>query len=112
MGGVPALAGTGTLVGSSSGAIMLTHAAPFALSEMFVSLANTPTPFKGGVLNTVPIAFQLPVGTFFTGSWTLPWSAWPAGIPAGSLLYFQVAVSDAAAPKGVAISNLLRATQP
>ncbi|HEX5010547.1 MAG TPA: FG-GAP repeat protein [Planctomycetota bacterium] len=110
--GVPLLNGTGTLDAGSAGSLTLANAAPFTLTMLFVSLTDTPTPFKGGTLSTVPIAFQLPVGTFFTGSWTLPWSAWPSGVPSGTLLYFQVGVSDAGAVKGVAISNLLKATQP
>ncbi len=110
--GVPNLEGVGTLDAASSGALTLANAASFAFSVLFVSFTTTPVPFKGGVLGAFPIAFQLPVGTFFTGAWTLPWSAWPSGIPPGFALYFQTAVSDATAPHGVAISNLLKATQP
>ncbi len=110
--GVPTLAGNGTLAAGSSGSLDLSGAAPLAFTNLFVSLSNTPTPFKGGTLSTVPVALQLPVGTFLTGSWTMPWSNWPAGIPTGFQWYFQVAVVDAAAPEGVAISNLLGATQP
>ncbi len=110
--GVPALAGSGGLVAGSAGALDLSDAASLAPTIVFVSLSSTPMPFKGGILAAVPVAFEMPVSTFLAGTWSLSWSAWPDGIPAGFELYLQVAVVDAGAVQGVAMSNLLRATQP
>jgi hypothetical protein len=90
----------------------LSQAPNFAPTLFLASLANSPTPFKGGTLSALPPVLQLMVPTFLSGSWTLPWSGWPPGLPPGFEIYFQVAVADPAAVQGVSISNLLRATQP
>ena len=43
---------------------------------------------------------------------TLPLSfSWPSGLPSGTSLYFQYAISDLSAVGG-SISNLLRGTTP
>jgi hypothetical protein len=110
--GIPSLEGTGSLAAGSPGSLAFSEALPLASTVLLMSLANTPTPFKGGTLSTVPVAFQLPLISMPDGKWTVTWPEWPAGIPSGFELYFQVAVPDPAAPQGVAISNLLRATQP
>ena len=110
--GVPALAGGGTLAAGSPGALALSQAAPLASTLLFVSFADTPTAFKGGTLAALPTIVLVPLGSDAGGGWTLPWAAWPAGVPAGTELFFQAIVDDGAAPLGAAISNLLRATAP
>jgi hypothetical protein len=110
-GGVPSLAGTGTLLPGSAGTLTLKHAAPSALALLLVSLSNTPTPFKCGTLVTVPVAFQITLATNPAGSIPLAWGNWPGGLP-GASLYFQYAIVDAGAVCGVAISNALRADLP
>jgi hypothetical protein len=110
--GIPQLSGSGSLAAGSPGAMALALAAPAAPSLLLVSLADTPTAFKGGTLHTLPIAVALPLATDAAGAWTLPWAAWPAGVPAGQDIFHQVLVLDAAAPAGVALSNLLRASAP
>jgi len=109
---IPALSGSGPLTAGSSGSLELTQAAPSTASVLFASLRHAARPFKGGLLSTIPIVFQMSLGTSVVGSWTLPWSAWPPGLPPGFEIYFQVAVADPAAVQGVSISNLLRAKQP
>ena len=110
--GIPALTGSGSLEAGSAGSLSLALGKPSAPSLLLVSLASTPAPFKGGALHALPAIVQLPLATSADGGWSLAWGSWPSGIPAGSKLYFEVAVSDAAAVQGVSISNLLRATQP
>jgi len=110
--GIPVLAGTGTLVVGSPGSLDLSNALPSALAILYVSFANTPTPFKGGTLSAIPIQLEVVVGTSFSGAIALPWAAWPSGIPVGFELFFQFVIEDAGAIKGAAISNLLKATQP
>jgi hypothetical protein len=109
--GVPQLAGTGTLVAGSPGSLDLSGARELANAFLFVSLACNPTPFKGGVLVTVPFVqlFDLDTNTF--GAVSLPFS-WPSGLPGGTALHFQFAIQDADALKGVALSNALKAVQP
>jgi len=110
--GVPQLTGSGTLVAGSPGALTLQNAAPSALSLLFVSFTSTPAPFKGGTLATVPIAYQFTLPTGPAGALTLPWAAWPGGLPSGFSLHFQFAVQDAGAVQGVALSNALKAVTP
>ena len=38
--------------------------------------------------------------------------SWPAGIPADIEFWFQLALADAAAPCGVALTNAMRGTTP
>jgi len=108
--GIPNLVGTGTLAAGSAGTLVLSNAAPSALSILFVSLASTPSPFKCGALVPVPSVaeFLIPIGA---GTIPLAWSAWPAGL-SGASLYFRYAIQDAAAVGGVALSNALRADVP
>jgi hypothetical protein len=109
--GIPQLAGAGDLVAGTPGSLALAAAAPSAPCALFLSTANTPTPFKGGTLLTVPILFTLPLATDSLGGILLPWSAWPSGL-SGVSLFFQFGIQDAAAVKGVALSNALGADVP
>lgn len=111
-GGAPELAGSGTLVAGSAGALTLSDAAPLAPALLFLSLGSTPVPFKGGTLAAFPPLLQLPLGTDAGGALSLPWAAWPAGIAPGTALVFQCAVQDAGAVQGVALSNALQALTP
>jgi hypothetical protein len=109
--GEPVLTGTGSLQAGSSGALTLTDAAPSALALMFVSVASTPTPFKGGTLVPLPPLLTLALPTDSLGSVLLPWASWPSGL-SGLSLFFQYAIQDVAAVKGVALSNALGADVP
>jgi hypothetical protein len=111
-GGTPKLHGNGTLLAGSAGSLALAQAAPDAPTLLFVSLASTPVPFKGGTLAAWPAVALLPLSTDAGGGWTLSWAAWPAGVPAGTLLVFQAAVADAGAVQDVALSNALQALAP
>ncbi|MHC5211658.1 MAG: hypothetical protein ACYTG2_13140 [Planctomycetota bacterium] len=108
--GIPNLAGTGTLVTSAPFTLDLTSAAPSASATLFVSLADTPTGFKGGTLHTVPIALSLAFVTNGSGQILLG-GPWPPGA-SGLTFYVQYAIVDAAASKGVSLSNYLRADVP
>ncbi|HTE06261.1 MAG TPA: hypothetical protein VK824_08705 [Planctomycetota bacterium] len=109
--GTPSLVGTGALAAGSAGSLALSSARPFSLALLFVSFASAPAPFKGGTLVPVPPALTIAQNTLL-GSITLPWSAWPAGIPSGTSLWFQYAIQDPAAPLGAALSNALHAVTP
>ncbi|HEX5010432.1 MAG TPA: choice-of-anchor R domain-containing protein [Planctomycetota bacterium] len=112
MSGPPQLKGYGQLLAGSNGLIVLTFAAPSAPSLLFLSAgAIVPTSFKGGTLLPVPVLLALPLHTDALGSATLPWAAWPPGV-SGLDLYFQAGIQDAAAVKGVALSNALAAHVP
>ena len=109
--GVPALAATGTLEAGSAGNLSLTSASASSLAALFLSLASNPVPFKGGTLITVPLLDTVLLNTNASGAITLPFS-WPAGVPFATSFYMQYAVQDAAAVKGVALSNGLRGVTP
>jgi len=111
-GGVPVLDGDGTLVATTAFALKLSNAKPSAAANLYVSLANTPTPFKGGTLVTVPVAITLVLATSPAGTLQLSLASWPAGVPSGTQLFLQCAVQDAGAVKGAALSNALQATTP
>ncbi len=110
--GAPQLDGSGLLLFGSPGALTLSNAAPSATSILFTSFANTPTPFKGGLLVTLPIVFQLTLITSPAGGWSLPWPSWPANGPSGFDVYYQTAIVDGGAVQGVALSNALQSTLP
>jgi hypothetical protein len=109
--GAPVLDGDGILVQGTPMALTLTNAAPSAPALLLVSASNTPTPFKGGTAIPVPVNLSFQLVTSPSG--TVPLSAaWPPGLPSGLSIYLQIAIADAGAPQGAALSNALQATVP
>jgi hypothetical protein len=109
--GEPVLAGTGSLIAATAGALTLSGAATSATAMLFTSATSTPVPFKGGTLVPVPVGIALPLVTSGTGGVTLAWPSWPAGLN-GLELFFQIAIADGGAPNNVALSNALRVDVP
>lgn len=87
------------------------NAAESAPAALFVSLGSTPVPFKCGMLLANPWILLLPLVTDPQGELHLVGS-WPAGIPADIEFWFQLALTDDAAPCGVALSNAMRGITP
>jgi predicted outer membrane repeat protein len=110
-GGVPLLAGSGSLVGGQAGTLALIEARPSAPAVCFVGFTKTLAPFKGGTLIPVPPAIAFSLTTDAGGSMVIPFF-WPLGLPSGFDLYFQYAVQDPAAVNGVALSNALHSESP
>jgi hypothetical protein len=108
--GIPGLAGTGTLVAATPFTLNLSNAAPAASATLFVSLVDTPAPFKGGVLHAVPAFLLVPVFTNGSGQVNLGGN-FPGGA-SGLSFYVQYAIADAAAPVNVSLSNYLRGDVP
>ena len=54
---------------------------------------------------------QLPLVTGADGGLQLPF-LWPAGLPSGTEIYMHLAVADAQAVQGVALSSALRCVTP
>jgi hypothetical protein len=111
--GVPALNGTGTLVGSCPLSIDLTNAKPGALAGLFVSVVSIPVNFHGGQVAAFPtlpgFPLVLPTGA---GSLSLP-AIMPVGANGVGLdLFFQYVIPDAAAIDGFALSNTLKGDVP
>ena len=109
--GEPRLFGLGNLAAGSNNAIELDHAAPSATAGLFLALASTPVPFKGGTLKPVPFFDPTLLTTSGTGTVSIPF-VMPAGVPPGTELWVQWAIQDAAAIKGVSLSNAIVGITP
>jgi len=109
--GVPALAGTGSLVADEPVTLSLTAARPGALAVLVVGLTALNAPFKGGVL--VPHPDLLLAGLPVDAAGTLALSgAWNPDVAGGASVFFQAWIPDPLAVKGLASSNGLKATTP
>ena len=106
-GGVPDLRGKGLLAPGTPGRLELVGAASGAPALVLGSIGSLALPFKGGTLYAVPPLLELLLATDGSGALLLPWSRWPAGFPDLTQLVFQVALADAGAFHGVALSNAL-----
>jgi hypothetical protein len=109
--GDPVLVGLGDLSAGSANVISLSNANPGALSGIFVGFAGGAVPFKGGTLVPSPVADPIMLNVGPTGSPALPFIM-PAGMPAGSEIWVQWAIQDAAAVKGASLSNAIRGITP
>lgn len=108
--GVPALAGSGSLLPGTSVSLLLTKAHPNIDDWLVVGLAGLFAPYKGGTM--VPSTdLIIPLVTDAAGSSTVG-GPWPSGLPGGLGIWFQCWILDPAAPKGLAASNALLATTP
>lgn len=101
--GAPRLSGSGTLAVGSTNEIDLTQAAPAAAAMLIFGLARSDQAFLGGTLVPSPLVV-VPLATDAGGALALPF-IWPAGLPAGTALYFQCWIQDGAATLGLAASN-------
>ncbi|MGQ0554278.1 MAG: hypothetical protein ACT4PU_13800 [Planctomycetota bacterium] len=109
--GNPKLVGSGDLSSGSNNALTLTRAAPNALAALFIAVSSSPVPFKGGTLQANPFLGPLFLGTGPGGGIALPF-VMPRGVPAGTELWLQGAIQDAAAVQGVSLSNALMGVTP
>jgi len=109
--GVPHLHGSGAIVGGNDVTVTLDNGIPMTNGLMLVGLQASKVPFKQGFIYVYPYDVLLPVATDTSGSWSLT-APWRVGLPEGFRLNLQVLLPDPAAPKGVALSNGLRAATP
>lgn len=109
--GEPRLAGTGTLETGTPVAVTLEGAAATVPATLVIGLTALNDPFKGGVL--VPSTDLLITG-LVTGPLgdILLADAWPAGVPSGTVFWFQYWIEDRSGPKGLTASNALEAFVP
>ncbi len=111
-GGHPVMLGTGTFASSTNVTLGLSNAVPSSLTVMALGYGRIDQPLLGGVL--VPnyltlgtlVLFSSPSGTLSV-SFTVP-----PGFTAGTPLFFQCGVLDAAAPQGFALSNAVSKRTP
>ena len=109
--GIPELSGTGPLTAGSPTSVVLSQGKPGAPAALVVGLTAVNLPFKQGVLVPHPNVLLNVPALSPAGAMVLNFH-WPAGLPAGFSLYWQVLISDAAAPAGFAISTALESTTP
>lgn len=107
--GIPSLQGFGALSPGTPGSFEITGTPPFAPAILFFSLIQVGVPFKGGVLQAYPPLAEYIINLGPAGL-SMPWGSWTNSLPPGVDMYFQLAVKDQAAVKGVSITNLLRGT--
>jgi hypothetical protein len=108
--GVPQIRGSGPLTAGSVTTVTLTSGQPGATAWFVVSAVAVMAPFKGGTLVPAP-DFLLPFTTNSQGV-VAPALVWPAGVPSGAELYFQVWQEAPSGVLGWTSSNGLRATSP
>jgi hypothetical protein len=104
---VPQLGGLGPLTPGSVNSLELSLAEPGAATTLVVGLSACNCPFKGGTLVPAPALYVSGLVVSPEGTHSLPF-AWPAGVPAGTPLYFQHWVQDAGASVGLSASNGLQ----
>ena len=109
--GNPVFTGSGSLAAGSANTLALASAAPGALAGLVVGLTSANLPFKGGTLVPAPDVGPVLVPVSGAGSIALPF-VMPPGLPAGTSLWMQWAIPDAAAIHGVALSNALLGQTP
>jgi Tol biopolymer transport system component len=109
--GLPQLTGSGPLTSGSINGVHLSQAAPKQPCLLKCSITSVLTPFKGGTLVAVPALVESMLFTSSAGSLDVLF-AWPAGVPSGFNLWFQVITADPGATKNMSISNAVKATAP
>ncbi len=107
--GDPTLDGLGVFASDTTYTVSLANAAPGALAVLFLSLTETPVPFKGGLLVPFPILLTISLGTDGAGELELV-GVLPPGLPAGIDIVMQYWIADGAAIAGAAASNGLKGT--
>lgn len=108
--GVPALAGAGTFTAGNVVRLTTTGGLPNGIGLLIVGQSALNVPVFGGTL--VPsLDFTDVVLLDGAGGseWSLPW---PAGVAAGTQLWWQVGVVDPGAAFGIAATNGLRSSTP
>jgi len=109
--GIPALAGSGSLVAGSNTSLDVSGAAANAGIFWVLGTSTGSLHFAGGVL--VPTLDLIVGGVSTDGAGQASLSgAWPAGIPGGFSIYVQALVLDGSAPHGLAFSNAVVGTTP
>lgn len=102
---------TGSLEGNSAGLLTLRRSASNSPSWFGYGLANgTLTTPVGNVMGW-PLTEVLTTATNGAGTIVMPY-VWPSGLPAGTTVVGQWAVTDATSPTGYYLSNALGASAP
>ena len=110
--GKPALNPKGPLTAGSKLSMGIADAAPNAPMILFFGFQSFPAAFFGGQLYPFPDPRLVLLVADGAGS-AQGQGAWPAGIPSGTHVWYQLAVADALVPiHGVALSDALLSISP
>jgi hypothetical protein len=109
--GAPLLEGTGTMESGSQNILDLSNAAPNGIAILFAAPSSLPTPFKGGTVLPDPLFPPTYGMTDASGKITFRFIL-PAGTLPGAQAWVQWGIQDAAAVKGVALSNAIMGVSP
>jgi hypothetical protein len=109
--GDPLLVGTGTLAAASANSLNLTNAAPSALAAVLYATGSIPQPFKGGIVLPGPLLTPIYATTSATGEIPINFIM-PGSLPSGTEIWVQWGIKDAAAIKGVSLSNAVEGITP
>jgi hypothetical protein len=107
----PLVVGSGELTAGSTASLELSQALPGAVTHLVLGLSELAAPLKGGVLCPNPDVLLLGLPVDGAGTFTAS-GIWPASVPSGATFWSQFWTVDPGAPKGVSVSNCLRATTP
>lgn len=108
---VPALSGSGSLVGNDNTTLLVVDALPGASAFLIAGFTTLNASFKGGTL--VPAVDVLISGLPVDATGAQQFSfLWPVGVPANVSLFYQYWISDAGGPVGFSASNGLQSTTP
>ena len=110
--GKPALVPKGPLTAGSTFSMKVIDARPDAPAVFFFGFQSVPAPFFGGQLYPFPAPRLQILMTDASGE-AQGSGAWPAGIPTGTQIWYQLAVVDSVVPDhGVALSDALVSVSP
>jgi hypothetical protein len=109
--GDPKLAGVGTMKADTQQVITLSNAAPNAAAILFAAATSVPTAFKGGVVLPNPAIPPSYGATDATGGILFRFVL-PVSFPSGGEAWLQWGIQDAAAIKGVSLSNAIKGLSP
>ncbi|RKY21749.1 MAG: hypothetical protein DRQ55_03130 [Planctomycetota bacterium] len=107
--GDPDFTGSGPLTPGSSNPLVLSNAAPNAHAALFYNLMSDPVAFKGGMLEVGAQYYLYPFLTSAVGEIAFDLTMPATALPAGTELFAQWVIQDAAAAQNYAISPAIKA---
>jgi len=102
------LDGIGPMSSPSTNTLIGIDGPPGDTCFLLIGFTSLRTPFFGGILGPSP-DIVLPATFDSFGEWTLPF-VWPAAVPAGTMLWYQIWCPDSALSPPWCSSNTLKST--
>jgi hypothetical protein len=109
--GLPDLGINGSLASGTPVDISLIRAPFSGLALLWVSVSSTPFNVLGGTVHAYPVALKQLFQTSVLGQLNVS-VAWPAGVPAGTKIWFQFICQDGSVPAGLTLSDAVMGVTP